>query len=93
MIRRWRTLFHPEAVDQLRPPTTGEAAARGYSAKITNSEGATYGRSSGAVALVIGSLVHMCLALHYKYKLDLIQTLEEILAQPMLPRSLQPTLE
>lgn len=27
MIRRWRTLFHPEAVDHLRPPTTGEAAA------------------------------------------------------------------
>ncbi len=27
MIRRWRTLFHPEAVDTLRMPTAGEAAA------------------------------------------------------------------
>jgi PmbA protein len=41
------------AVEGLRLAIEGEAAARAYSPKITNSDGASYSRNHGSVALVV----------------------------------------
>ena len=39
----------------IREATKGEAAARGFDPRITNSEGATFGRTAGGAAIVLSS--------------------------------------
>jgi len=53
-------LFDPKggsvnAAEAIAIARKGEAAARAFDPRITNSEGATYGRSAGGVALVLSS--------------------------------------
>src|SRR5580692_7858271 len=44
-----------DAAQAIRIATTGEDAARGFDPRITNSDGATFGRTAGGVAIVLSS--------------------------------------
>jgi PmbA protein len=44
-----------DAAQAIASATRGEAAARAYDARITNSEGATFGRTAGGSAIVLSS--------------------------------------
>jgi PmbA protein len=44
-----------DAAQAIRIATTGEDAARGFDPRITNSDGATFGRTAGGVAIVLSN--------------------------------------